>query len=346
MVFAENLGSMTSLLLTLDYELFFGPSSGTVERCLIGPTAALAEIAERHGLRLTLFVDAGFLCRAAEYGEHKAVRAQVDAVERQLSALARKGHDLQLHVHPHWEDSHWTDDGWQFDLARYRLHDHDAASRSDIVRRYKERLARLTDSDVFAFRAGGWCLQPFDAISAALAGNGVWLDSTVFAGGLSEDRQRGFDFTAAPRADAWRFSADPLVPDEQGPFTEIAITPMPLGPVSYWLMALLPRLSRRFSSLGDGRGMKWDKKYYRDRLLKRSVSPASIDGIKARWVHPLLRARARDSEAIVNVMGHPKAVSRSSLAELDRLLAAHRYQPKTLSSFAALRGAGATALAG
>src|SRR5215470_18065767 len=99
-------------LITLDYEVFFGKNTGSVARTLIEPTQALLRVADRHGAKLVFFVDAGFLLRLrAEMGASAALREQHDTVCRQVEALAKAGHEIQLHIHPHWEDSHWSDDG-------------------------------------------------------------------------------------------------------------------------------------------------------------------------------------------------------------------------------------------
>ena len=51
------------ILLTFDYEVFFGRSTGSVERTMLEPTEALLELADRYGVKLVFFVDAGFILR-------------------------------------------------------------------------------------------------------------------------------------------------------------------------------------------------------------------------------------------------------------------------------------------
>ena len=48
-------------LLTFDYEVYFGARTGSVERCLLDPTDALARVAAKHAAPLVFFVDAGYL---------------------------------------------------------------------------------------------------------------------------------------------------------------------------------------------------------------------------------------------------------------------------------------------
>ena len=95
-------------LLTLDYEVYFGRRTGSTQRCLIEPTEALLRVAERHHAPLAFFVDAGFLLALRrEMGKSDALAREHTAVCAQLRDLARRGHELQLHIHPHWEDARW-----------------------------------------------------------------------------------------------------------------------------------------------------------------------------------------------------------------------------------------------
>ena len=50
-----------NIYITLDYELFFGPDSGTVENCIIEPTEQLLNIVDPLGVKFVCFVDSGYL---------------------------------------------------------------------------------------------------------------------------------------------------------------------------------------------------------------------------------------------------------------------------------------------
>ena len=323
------------LLLGLDYELFFGRPAGTVEACLIEPTAALLAAADALGIKISLFVDAGYLCRLrAEQARYPRLSADYSAIAHQLADASARGHDVQLHVHPHWEDSHFDGEHWRIDVGRYRLHDFEPAAREEIVRRYRDQLAELAVAPVFAYRAGGWCLEPFAEIAGALRAAGVWLDSTVFAGGFNTDRERGFDFRGMEVNDAWRFELEPREPCDDGYFMEIPISAAATGPWLYWRMALA-RLTRaaRHRAFGDGRPLEHEGGYYLSRLLRGASGPASLDGFKASYMARLLRRTPRDG--LLNVMGHPKSLTRYSLECLRRALEGRRdVEPHTFQSFA------------
>jgi hypothetical protein len=324
-------------LITLDYELFFGRQVGTVECCMLHPVEELLKVVDRYGVKLTLFVDAGYLHQLKQQAESAPELMQDhERISEQLKQLAQHGHDVQLHIHPHWEDSVYRDGAWYIDTGRYRLHDFNQEEANRIVADYKRALTEIVGDQVFAYRAGGWCLQPFKPIGEALAAHGVWLDSTVYHNGYSPDDIRGFDFRDAPNSTSWRFSEDPQVPKEGGRFLEVPISACRVSPLFYWKLALLKKFARgNYKSFGDGQAMVANAAYYQALLTKPSHSVASIDGAKAGLLESAYRQLGQvDGPRIFNVMGHPKALTPDSLVKLDRFLSRHpELEPATLQNF-------------
>ncbi len=310
-------------LLTLDYEVFFGRETGSVERSVIEPTAALVALASRHDAKLVFFVDAGFILKLrAEMARAPRLAADHDALCSQVEALARAGHEIQLHIHPHWEDSRWNGEGWDIDVARYALQSFTHREIHDIVGRYSSLLRELAGPDAAcAYRAGGWVLQPFAKIRDALLAHGVAIDSTVFAGGLSEGRVQPYDFRGAPDKDRWRFDSDPLVEDPGGPFLEVPIASRTLSPAFFWRLAAAKKVGgARHRAFGDGTALAMEGGDLARKLTRASHSVVSLDGYKSSF---LARAhdewRASGHEHFV-VIGHPKALTPYSLERLDHYL--------------------------
>ena len=309
--------------LTLDYEVFFGRETGTVARSVIEPTDALVAVARKHGAKLVFFVDAGFILRLrAEMVRAPRLAADHDALCRQVQALAGAGHEIQLHIHPHWEDSHWNGERWDIDVRRYALQSFAPAEIQDIVGRYTGVLRELAGPDAaFAYRAGGWVLQPFARIRDGLLAHGVTVDSTVFAGGLSEGATQPYDFRGAPAKGRWRFDTDPLVEAPQGPFLEVPIASRTLSPAFFWRLAAAKKLGgARHRAFGDGSALAMEGGDLARKLTRRSTSVVSLDGYKASF---LTRAadewRSAGHEDFVAI-GHPKALTPYSLGRLDDYL--------------------------
>jgi peptidoglycan/xylan/chitin deacetylase (PgdA/CDA1 family) len=312
------------VLLTLDYEVFFGPRTGQVARTLIEPTEALLRIARRYGVKLVFFVDAGYILRLrAEMAEHAPLRAEHDAVCKQVRALARAGHEIQLHIHPHWEDARWEAGRWRLEGTRYALQSFDSANVADIIRRYAGVLRELAGSEAaFAYRAGGWVIQPFEKLREPLVEAGVRIDSTVYAGGRSRSAIQPFDFRAAPAKSRWRFDADPVVEDAAGRLLEVPIASHPLSPLFFLRFACARKLGgARHRAFGDGKAIPMDRADLLRKLTLPSASVVSMDGYKASFLAAAARDyRARGMEDFV-VIGHPKALTPYSLDMLDQFLA-------------------------
>ena len=152
------------LVISQDYELFFH-QSGSVEKCLLEPCDLLLNFAAQHGFRITFFVDAGMLlAMQREAGSAPEVGRTLDRVRRHIESLAAAGHEIGLHVHPHWEDTRWASGAGQFAGTRYQLRDFSDDDVERILDSYARVLMDLCDGKVCSYRAGGFCLEPFDRI--------------------------------------------------------------------------------------------------------------------------------------------------------------------------------------
>ncbi len=310
-----------NILVTLDYEIYFGRNHGTVGKCLLEPTNALMRIAERHGVRFVFFVDCGYLVALREQaGSHSSLARDLATVEDQLKLLAGAGHDLQLHIHPHWEDTRFDGLSWRMDISRYKLADFPDQDIRRIVSKYRETLESVASNPVLAYRAGGWCMQPFTRIGPALRENGIRIDSSVFRGGYSKAGAYDYDFRGAPAASVYRFGDDPVREDPKGFFTEYPITQVYNSPLFFWRLFLMGRLDpRRHKPIGDGQAMPAPG--MRTRLLTRFTrNGLSMDGYNVRMLPAAVRRASRRGHENMVVIGHPKALSPYSIESFDRFV--------------------------
>ena len=173
-----------NIFLTFDYEIYFGENHGTVQKCIIEPTKELIRIADKYNVHFSFFVDCGFILKLDEFRKkYPVLEKDYEAVTTQVQELSEKGHDIQLHIHPHWEDSSFDGTKWKIDTSRYKLADFEKGAIDGIVSKYKKVLTDLTGKKVFAYRAGGWCLQPFSHVKEAFKNHKISLDSTVYKDG-------------------------------------------------------------------------------------------------------------------------------------------------------------------
>jgi len=310
---------MKNIFITFDYELFFGGNSGTAQKCIIEPVNKLREIANKYNVKFIFFVDSGYLVKLIEYKDkYEYVKKEYDLVFSNIQTLHKEGHDIQLHIHPHWEDSYFDGHKWTMDTKRYRLQDFNEKEIDDIVFRYKKVLTDIVVDKVFTYRAGGWCIQPFDKISKALKKYNIWLDSTTFYGGYNKSYTHFYDFRKIPNKDIWKFEEDIIYEDNKGFFTEIPISSIRLTPIFFWQFAFTKKFAKgKFKIYGDGKPVGALKKDIFKMLTLPTYSCVSCDGYKSKLLQKSFNKFKGNNFVII---GHPKAQSEYSLNKLDEFV--------------------------
>lgn len=291
---------------------------------MIEPASRLLDIFSRHGCRATFFVDAGFILRLEESARAcDEARADYSAICAQLREIAACGHDIQLHVHPHWEDTSYVNGRWQMLAGRFRLHDFPPQERIDICLKYAAVLKMFARNQINAFRAGGWCLQPFSEISDALKAAGIRVDSTVFRGGYNSSSTHFFDYRAAPDKSVYRFGTDPVKMEEGGGFIELPIADIRVSPLFYWNFAFHKFLAGdKHRAFGDGQAIPNNKRQIVRLLTRPSHSVVSCDGFKSSLLQKAFRQQLKKygNEGSFVVIGHPKAATPYSLERLENFV--------------------------
>jgi len=310
-----------NIYITLDYEIYFGENHGTVEKCILFPTSELIRIAEKHNVRFCFFVDCGFVLKLDEFRKKfPQLEKDYKAITDQIKYLSDTGHDIQLHIHPHWEDSYYNGERWIIDVKRYKLVDFNETQIADIVYRYKKVLTDLTGKQIFAFRAGGWCLQPFIKLKKVFKQNNITLDSSVFRNGFYSSENYNYDFREAPDKDIYRFEDEPEKENANGFFTELPISAIRNSPLFFWRLFLLGRKNPYLHKpLGDGKAMAAPGQR-KKMLTQHTDCTVSIDGYNANLLQKALKKLQKKKFEQMVVIGHPKALSRYSIQKLEEFV--------------------------
>ena len=308
-----------NIYITLDYELFFAEHSGSVEKSIIEPTEKLLEAVEKCLVKLCFFVDAGYLVRLKKYKDtFPELQKDYDLITAQIKMLHENGHDIQLHIHPHWEDTNYHNSKWHMNTTRYRIHKFSAEETEEIVSTYKKALTDIVGDTIFAYRAGGWCIQPFSHLKEALKKHNIWLDSTLYHDGFKDNSTHYLDFRNMPNKTEWKFEDDPLIEDANGFFTEVPISSTRVSPLFYIKYALARKFDKIAHQIaGDGKGVGREGKDNREMLTKFTPAVASIDGYRLNKKKKTLDTylKKSDNKHFV-IMGHPKATTMYSLEKL------------------------------
>ncbi|MDR0802737.1 hypothetical protein [Fluviicola sp.] len=312
------------VILTFDYELFFGTETGSVQKCMIEPTNRLLEFSRRFQVPMVFFVDAGFLVKLSEYKDRFPIlESDFGQIVAQLQEMKTLNCEVQLHIHPHWEKSFYDGEKWVIVAnGAYKLSDFPDHDAREIVRKYHRFLTDLTGVKITSYRAGGWCIQPFSQIEHVFRELNIVCDSTVFPGGKFESEHYRFDFTQiAPFIDPYRFQSDVLEEEKNGFFLEVPIASWEFHPLFYWKLYILGRLNPTgHKMIGDGSFLAQPGRK-KSVLLNKTWNHVSSDGYYASMLKKQVRYyQSRNVKTFV-VIGHPKGMTPYSLRKLKSFIA-------------------------
>ena len=302
------------IFLTYDYELFFGEQSGTVRKCMLEPTEDLFSIAKGKDVFLTFFVDVGYLISAEKY---PMLADELKLVKNQIQRMVTLGHEVQLHIHPHWENAVYENGKWQMNADNgYKLVDFNSEIRSSIIKKYKTYLDTIIGKKTRAFRAGGWCIQPFNELKTDFKANGIQIDSSVIPGDFMQTDNYAIDFRNAPLKSKYHV----CVEDENGSFTEYPISSLRYSPLFFWKLYVLGRLiPRQHKMIGDGEFVSQGGRKKRV-LTTYTHNHVSSDGYFAQKLDAGLKKAMNLGHKEMVVIGHPKGNTSYSLKKLKNFV--------------------------
>ncbi|MEW5977033.1 MAG: transglutaminase domain-containing protein [Acidobacteriota bacterium] len=232
---------MNWIAITIDYETWHPVPPGKVinwEETVFSPARQLLDVCEGAGAKLT------FMAEMAEYfWLRKNAPDTARRMEDQWRETIGRGHDVQLHLHPNWlpEMGASCKGGvWHWDWSKAKANDY-PGDLPALIARARSALEDLLQPErsgyiVNSFRAGSYQVQPFKRLHDALVHNGIFCDSSVYAGGVSIER--GYDFSNGCSAHQ-PYYASAYDPQLEAPMGEQTILEMPIftyEPGSRWFL--------------------------------------------------------------------------------------------------------------
>ena len=165
------------------------------EKDIFLPTERLLSLFNKLKLSITLMPDMG------EYFWLKSNQPSLaKKMEEQWSKAVSAGNDVQMYLHPNWfpeTGARFANGKWHWDPDKSCANNY-GGDLITLIAKCKDALEstiRKTtpEHSVTSFRAGGYQTQPFKRLHDALTANGIFCDSSVYAGGISTDR--GYDYS-------------------------------------------------------------------------------------------------------------------------------------------------------
>lgn len=321
---------MTNICLTFDYELFFGKNYGDYDEVLFSPTKMLLDALAEEDVSATFFADvfSALRCRELSIDDYYL------KFSRQLVDMDRSGHDVQLHVHPHWIRSDYKNGEWDFNPDYYRIHAfaNDQYSMESIVVDgidYLNSTIRVVNPQYrcLAYRAGGFAIQPHKELFRILADKGIKIDSSVAYRLHSNSKTNYYDFRKM-KAKNWSISSNSTLFDKSD--EDKSIYEIPIGATRRSLVKKIVSKVMRIGSdkldLSPKRGtyINEESKKAKIKIIWDSIlgySSFSTDAYKADYLYQQIKRYAKGSNEIdIAVIGHPKLVDESYCKNLKQLI--------------------------
>ena len=310
------------IILSYDYELFFGDRSGTVLRSLIEPTNLLLDAMDSVSFKGNFFVDWQMLKYLKEANTERTL-ADHQLIIDQLKDMVYRGHRIELHIHPHWVDAKYNGDG-TWDFSEFRHYSLNSFSEKEIVDMFVEgtnlltNIAREVDSEykIVAFRAGGWAVQPFDCLKRAFKEAGIKIDSSVARGAFGKNKYSYFNFVDSPDGEMWRYENDVIIPDDKGEFIEVPISSYRRTIVYKGLDWLNKKVFNNLKCITDGTHIRGD---YQEEPKPDNYVNYSRYTLSQRSILSILLAFFVNDKDLITYIDHPKDLSLSALRAIKIL---------------------------
>ncbi len=325
------------ILFTFDYELFLGPKSGSVKNCIIIPTQKVVQVLEDFNLIAVFFVDCTYLHQLKKVSEKNAKAAQdYEEISNQIQSLILNNHEVYPHIHPHWKDAiyHPESNNWDLsDLTHYRLDSLEKEEQKTVFQVALNCLNSIIkpvkpDYKPIAFRAGGWCIQPFSNFSPFFNEFGINSDFSVLGGAKKDSNALKFDFSEIqPNATPYSFSQEVSIPEKNGIYRQY-----PISSVSFNKRNLPNRILEYIlwrtppgQKFGDGQSAQIINKHqeteYDQKMEMVSIELLNLSRLET------YKAFLRKNQ-YMQFISHPKMITPHNLSVLKKFLGftTKRYQ--------------------
>ena len=310
------------LFLTFDHELPLGGLKTSYEASLFEPTQKVMSLANKLGVPVTLFTD--ILCgyRFMEWDFNNFYTPY----KNQLQHALKDGHDVQLHIHPHWLTTKYENDIYlpstDFSLSDFKenmLFD----GIPGIIRQGINHINNICipvnpNYKCIAYRAGGYNIAPDTSeIFRALYNQGIRYDSSMARGYYFKSEISEIDFRNLPNTANWFVNPEnyhiPLISDG---ILEVPIASIPKTPFEVPTMFKLKKYASR-APMNHGEQIHVNHQadkiakfnmLFSARMLSFDNYTLSLDYLLRIIQYNVKKIKSADT-LMLSIIAHPKSMS-------------------------------------
>jgi hypothetical protein len=216
---------------------------------VVYPTSRLLDICERHDAKMTIMFEVGEYWAFERYDDRlrrELGYSPYGTMKTQMTEAIKRGHDVQLHLHPQWICAEHDGGVWQLHDSYWRLADlpdglgseEQGTSITGALHRGKRTLDDVlkpvkTDYECACFRAGGFYAQPSRDIIRAMKRVGLRADSSVVKG-YRTNLPFAVDYSGVETSEAAWWTTDAELTEKGTPGENILELPVSSRMEPYW----------------------------------------------------------------------------------------------------------------
>lgn len=323
---------MLNVILSFDYELFFGINYDSADSILFEPTDKIMDVLDKHNVKGAFFVD------TLSYDKYLTVdKSYSDKLFNQCVNMFERGHEPHLHVHAHWLSANYDNNSknWVSDYKKYKLQ----AYQPEIINKTIDDGVNLLNEcaksahkkyNNTAFRAGGLTLQPEKELINLLIKKGFKYDSSVARYTYSNIVGAEYNFKKIPSKLNWKISSKYGVnKDAEGESETLLEIPVATVKNNPFRILAQKKPARIANSKPGGKGFfRPVKKPNKLQKITRKLFDyhwVSLDTRSAQLIMSDLKViykkyKCKRNDYTIALIGHPKMFSQKNVDNLSTLI--------------------------
>lgn len=310
-----------NLLLTFDYELYFGRNYLHEDKVLFEPTKKLLDIASKHNIKLVFFID---ICSLFAY-ENYQQNDYINKFTKQVKDIKEMGHDVQMHFHPHWIDSIYNEDNdeWKHEYKNWSysslIDNLGVVKANELFEISQKKFIDMVGKKPFAFRAGGYTVQPNEKeLISILKKYEYKYDSSVVPLRKFVSNAQYFDYMKSPLLNCWQISQNSFLEIGKSDLFEIPMFALRKDisiTLKYAFLKIINKLSKKtvFQKRGQGATAKPDVSQSDSFSFSFDMARKQDKKVIKLLVNEYIKKYNNQDEVVLNILSHPKAIFDESL---------------------------------
>ncbi|MCX6271835.1 MAG: hypothetical protein NTU44_11555 [Bacteroidetes bacterium] len=320
------------LVLAFDHELPLGGITGTYDQAIFEPTRQVIESANKLGVKVCLFTD---ILSLLFFRKH-LVPEFTEPYTRQLQYALECGHEVQLHLHPHWIDTRLENGRFvpsgSFGLGDFAGKGYPGNIEGIVAQGVQELTAICRtvrpDYQCIAFRAGGFNLHPETSrILTALHSQGIRIDSSIPRDFYYRSAFSEINYKNTPEPCNWTIPlSGPVNGQAENGLLEVPIATKPAGLITnlkhlYNKKKYSQRAYVTGKTLHSGNVSKLDKLrfVFSVRMLGFDTWTMNVNDLIKILQYNLQKYR-KDESIILSSVSHPKNMGRYSIGLMEAFI--------------------------